>query len=146
MVYRFWLPVATWSGWAAAARFTGTTGLGTELPLTGGVAEQRFAIYTRQSAEPRDGLSSCEGQFQTCLDFARAAGWLDEGLIAEHFEDQGGSGSRLDRPALKRLRQLVKTGAIGRVCAVALDRIARIGRFLSSPVQSIENSHCLEDQ
>ena len=25
----------------------------------------RYAIYTRQSAEPRDGLSSCEAQFQT---------------------------------------------------------------------------------
>lgn len=85
----------------------------------------RYAIYTRQSAETRDGLSSCEGQFQTCFDFANAqAGPLDE-WIGERFDDEGVSGRRTDRPALNRLRQCIRVGLINRVYAVALDRLSR---------------------
>jgi hypothetical protein len=36
------------------------------------VADRRFAVYTRQSTEPRDWFSPCEAPFQTCLQFANA--------------------------------------------------------------------------
>jgi hypothetical protein len=85
----------------------------------------RYAIYTRQSAEPRDGLSSCEAQFQTCLRYAQREPSASNVWIGERFDDEGVSGRTLDRPALNRLRERVKAGLIDRVYAAALDRYSR---------------------
>jgi site-specific DNA recombinase len=85
----------------------------------------RYAIYTRQSAEPRDGLSSCEAQFQVCLELARSEARPGEEWIGERFDDEGVSGRTLDRPALNRLRERVRAGDNNRVYAVALDRYSR---------------------
>lgn len=85
----------------------------------------RFAIYTRQSSEPKDGLSSCEAQFHVCMDAARAMSHPDDEWIGERFDDEGVSGRTLDRPALNRLRQRVREGDIDRVHATALDRWSR---------------------
>jgi len=84
-----------------------------------------YAIYTRQSAEPRDGLSSCEAQFQSCLRYAQAEPGAGNVWIGERFDDEGISGRTLDRPALNRLRERAKVGAIDRVYAAALDRYSR---------------------
>lgn len=89
------------------------------------MADRRFAIYTRQSAEPRDGLSSCEAQFQSCLRYAQAEPSAGNVWIGERFDDEGISGRTLDRPALNRLRERVKAGMIDRVYATALDRYSR---------------------
>ena len=34
----------------------------------------RYAIYTRQSVERLEDFSSCQAQFMTCEDFAKATG------------------------------------------------------------------------
>jgi Site-specific recombinases, DNA invertase Pin homologs len=86
---------------------------------------RRFAIYTRQSAEPRDGLSSCEAQFQTCMDFAIAESEPEAAWIEERFDDEGVSGRTLDRPALSRLRRRLGTRDVHVVYAVAMDRLSR---------------------
>lgn len=99
-----------------------------------------FAIYTRQSTEPRDGFSSCEAQFQVCLDFAIAAGWPDDKWVGERFDDQGYSGASLDRPAMNRLRELVRSGGIDRVCAVALDRFSRSVRDTVLLLEELERA------
>lgn len=93
--------------------------------MCAGWKPSRYAIYTRQSTEPRDGLSSCEGQFQVCLDFARSEARPGDEWIGERFDDEGVSGRTLDRPALNRLRERVQAGDIKRVYAVALDRYSR---------------------
>ena len=85
----------------------------------------RFAIYTRQSVDTVKDISSCDAQFQTCLDCARAFGDRDADWIGERFDDQGWSGSSVDRPALKRLRKAVREGRVHHVYAVALDRLSR---------------------
>jgi len=84
-----------------------------------------YAIYTRQSLDKGDEFSSCEAQFVTCRDFAGKPGepWLH--WIGERFDDEGRSGATLDRPAMCRLRQVIKKGGIHRLYAVALDRLSR---------------------
>lgn len=86
---------------------------------------RRFAIYTRQSSEPRDGLSSCETQFHICDELAKAESGPSDEWIGERFDDLGISGRTLDRPALTRLRERIKSGQIHRVYAVAIDRLSR---------------------
>ena len=83
-------------------------------------SQSGFAIYTRQSVDTAKDFSSCDAQFQTCLDCARAFGDRDADWIGERFDDQGWSGSSVDRPALKRLRQAVREGRVRHVYAVAL--------------------------
>ena|GEM_PF-3154185 len=68
-----------------------------------------FAIYTRQSTEPTDGISSCEAQFHTCMDFVVAESGTDTIWLGERFDDEGVSGRTLDRPALNRLRDRVSS-------------------------------------
>ena len=86
---------------------------------------RRYAIYTRQSSGPRDGLSSCEAQFQTCLRYAEAEPGGGNVWIGERFDDEGVSSRTLDRPELNRLRERVKAGRIDRVYAAAVDRYSR---------------------
>ncbi len=100
----------------------------------------RFAIYTRQSAEPRDGLSSCEAQFQTCMDFAAAEARTGARWIGDRFDDEGVSGRTLDRPALDRLRDRVREGEIVAVYAVAMDRLSRALRDVVVLFDEMESS------
>jgi len=85
----------------------------------------RYAIYTRQSVEKLADFSSCQAQFQTCQDFVAA---LNDPLLhwcGQRFDDEGQSGSTLDRPAMSKLRKVVDLGGVKRIYAVALDRITR---------------------
>lgn len=85
----------------------------------------RYAIYTRQSVEKLADFSSCEAQFLTCRDFVNA---MNDPLLhwcGQRFDDEGQSGSTLDRPAMRKLRKVVDLGGIDRIYAVALDRVTR---------------------
>ena len=85
----------------------------------------RYAIYTRQSVEKLADFSSCEAQFLTCRDFVNA---MNDPLLhwcGQPFDDEGQSGSTLDRPAMRKLRKVVDLGGIDRIYAVALDRVTR---------------------
>ncbi|NLX13363.1 MAG: recombinase family protein [Phycisphaerales bacterium] len=67
----------------------------------------RYAIYTRQSVEKLADFSSCQAQFNTCQDFVAA---LNDPLLrwcGQQFDDEGQSGSTLDRPAMQKLRKVV---------------------------------------
>ena len=85
----------------------------------------RYAIYTRQSVDKGDEFSSCEAQFMTCRDFAKETREPGVHWIGERFDDEGRSGATLDRPAMRRLRQVIEEGGIHRLYAVALDRLSR---------------------
>jgi len=85
----------------------------------------RYAIYTRQSVDKGDELSSCEAQLMTCRDFARATGEPGLHWTGQRFDDEGYSGATLDRPAMRRLRKVIDLGGIDRLYAVALDRFTR---------------------
>lgn len=63
----------------------------------------RCAIYTRQSVEPYDDLSSCQVQFEACLGWITSLRSLSLEVIPQRFDDEGYSGTTLDRPALQRL-------------------------------------------
>lgn len=85
----------------------------------------RCAIYTRQSVDSQNDLSSCQVQFEACSAFVRSqagAGWL---LLRDRFDDEGYSGATLDRPALKRLLGVVRSGDADRVVVHRLDRLSR---------------------
>ena len=60
----------------------------------------RCAIYTRQSVEPHDDLSSCQVQFDACRAWIMSLRSLSFELIEERFDDLGYSGTTLDRSAL----------------------------------------------
>lgn len=85
----------------------------------------RYAIYTRQSVDKAEDFSSCEVQFMTCQEFARAMGEPGLHWTGQRFDDEGCSGATLDRPAMRRLRKVIDLGGIDRLYAVALDRLTR---------------------
>ena len=83
------------------------------------------AIYTRQSRTPNDDYSSCEAQFDACLNFLRSRisqRWICNG---RRYEDVAESSETLDRPGLQRLLQDILDGRIDRVVIHRLDRISR---------------------
>ncbi len=85
----------------------------------------RYAIYTRQSKQGLADFSSCQAQFHTCQEYAKQSGDPSLYWTGQHFEDEGYSGSTLDRPGMRRLRKVIDLGALDRVYAVAFDRITR---------------------
>ena len=85
----------------------------------------RYAIYTRQSVERPADFSSCDAQFANCRTFADRGGKEEIVCVGQKFDDQGGSGGSLERPALARLRALVHARAVDRIYVIALDRLAR---------------------
>ncbi len=89
----------------------------------------RYAIYTRQSVERLTDFSSCQSQFHTCQDFVAT---LDDPLLqwcGQHFDDEGQSGSTLDRPAMRKLRKVNDLGGVKRIYAVALVTVERLRRI-----------------
>ncbi len=85
----------------------------------------RYAIYTRQSKQGLVDFSSCQAQFHTCQEYAKQSGGPSLYWTGQHFEDEGYSGSTLDRPGMRRLRKVIDLGALDRVYAIAFDRITR---------------------
>lgn len=99
-----------------------------------------LAIDTRQSVDTAKDFSSCDAQFQTCLDCARAFGDRDGEWIGERFDDQSWSGSSVERPALKRLRQAVRKGRLLRhiIASFAEFERALIAARLSDTTMSLK--------
>src|SRR5690606_8486390 len=83
----------------------------------------RYAIYTRQSKQGLFDFSSCQAQFHTCQEYAKQFGEPSLYWTGQHFEDEGYSGSTLDRPGMRRLRKVIDLGALDSVYAVAFDRV-----------------------
>lgn len=87
----------------------------------------RCAVYTRKSTEERLDLryNSLEAQKDACrayVDSQRHLGWR---VTEADLDDGGYSGGSLERPALQRLLELVKAGAIDVVVVHKVDRLSR---------------------
>src|SRR4030081_1949331 len=87
----------------------------------------RCAVYTRKSSE--EGLkmefNSLDAQREACESYIasqRGEGWV---LVPDRYDDGGGSGGTLDRPALKRLVADVEAGGIDIVVVYKVDRLSR---------------------
>jgi hypothetical protein len=82
-------------------------------------------IYTRQSREPNDGYSSCQAQFDACLNLVQSRfddGWVFNG---RRYDDKAESSETLQRPSLQRLLDDIREGKVDRVVVHRLDRLSR---------------------
>jgi site-specific DNA recombinase len=82
----------------------------------------KVALYARVSTERQQERGTISSQ----LDALRAAADADGHEVVEEFIDDGFSGSRLDRPALDRLRDAAEAGVLDGVICLAADRLARV--------------------
>jgi site-specific DNA recombinase len=83
----------------------------------------RAALYARVSTEKQEREETVASQVDQLYQTAVARGYdIAPGSV---FIDDGVSGTRLDRPALERLRDLVAEGAFEVVLVTAPDRLAR---------------------
>ena len=87
----------------------------------------RCAIYTRKSSD--EGLAqefnSLDAQREACEAYIvsqRHAGWI---ALADLYDDGGLSGGTMERPALKRLLEDIKTGKVQTVVVYKVDRLTR---------------------
>jgi site-specific DNA recombinase len=91
------------------------------------VRKVRCAVYTRKSSE--EGLdmdfNSLDAQRESCEAYIasqRAEGWL---LTADRYDDGGFSGGTLERPALKRLLEDVRSRKVDVIIVYKIDRLSR---------------------
>lgn len=85
----------------------------------------RCAIYTRQSVESQTDLSSCQVQFDLCSAYVQSQRSRGYVVVEERFDDEGYSGTSLDRPALHRLLSVIRSGGIEQLVIHRLDRLSR---------------------
>ncbi|HSX77489.1 MAG TPA: recombinase family protein [Candidatus Saccharimonadia bacterium] len=90
---------------------------------SGGRALTRAALYARVSTEKQEREETVASQVDLLQQTAKARGY--EVLPGNLFIDDGVSGTRLDRPALERLRDLAAEGTFEVVLVTAPDRLAR---------------------
>jgi site-specific DNA recombinase len=83
----------------------------------------QVALYGRVSTATQEQEGTIMSQLQALRQFIVQNRWT---LLPEHeFLDEGFSGSRLDRPALDRLRDAARRGEFDAVAVLSPDRLAR---------------------
>jgi DNA invertase Pin-like site-specific DNA recombinase len=83
----------------------------------------RCAIYTRTAAGTPGNADSQGAQWAACARYLQEQpGWAH---VADRYDDFGGSGADLDRPALQRLLVDIDTA---RIDIVIVDDVARLSR------------------
>jgi site-specific DNA recombinase len=92
-------------------------------PAAGEASLTRVALYARVSTEKQEREETVASQVDLLSKAAAAVGY-DIGPTSV-FIDEGVSGTRLDRPALDRLRDLVAEGAFEVLLVTVPDRLAR---------------------
>src|SRR5437899_4684143 len=81
------------------------------------------ACYARVSTSHQQHEGTIESQRRSLQQHIQHQGWS---LLPEHeYIDDGVSGARLDRPALDRLRDAARRGAVDAVVILSPDRLAR---------------------
>ena len=90
---------------------------------SGGRGLKRAALYARVSTDKQEREETVASQVELLQQSAAAHGY--EVLPGNVFIDDGISGTRLDRPALDRLRDLAAEGAFEVILVTAPDRLAR---------------------
>lgn len=87
------------------------------------IQPDRVAIYIRWSTDDQSDGTTLAVQSEACKHYVQSQGWeVRDDLI---FIDDGYSGGSLERPALTKLRRLVKEGLIDCVVVFKLDRLSR---------------------
>ena len=84
-------------------------------------------------------------QFDACRAWITSLRSLGFELIEERFDDEGYSGTTLDRPALQRLLNVVRSGGIEQLVIYRLDRLSRNLRHFTTLFEELgEHSVALE--
>jgi site-specific DNA recombinase len=92
-------------------------------PAAGALSLTRAALYARVSTEKQEREDTVASQVDLLYKAAAASGY--DIAPTSVFIDEGVSGTRLDRPALDRLRDLVAEGAFEVLLVTVPDRLAR---------------------
>jgi site-specific DNA recombinase len=87
------------------------------------IRPDHVAIYVRWSTEEQTDGTTLDVQLEGCRHYALSQGWTPQEALT--FIDDGYSGGSTDRPALNRLRTLVKDGAVDCVVVLKVDRLSR---------------------
>jgi len=83
----------------------------------------QVALYARVSTSQQEKTDTIESQLEALHAYVTAH---DDTVLPAHiFLDNGVSGSRLDRPALDRLRDQARSGDFEAVIILSPDRLAR---------------------
>ena len=97
------------------------------VPSQGRRSKLRCAVYTRKSSEEglEQSFNSLHAQRDACEAFV--ASQLHEGwrLLPAAYDDGGLSGGSMERPALKRLLEDVRSGLVDIVVVYKVDRLTR---------------------
>jgi site-specific DNA recombinase len=100
----------------------------------------RAAIYARVSTGRQERDQTIEGQLTALRQWAQSGG---HSLRPEHvFTDEGYSGSRLDRPALDRLRDAAREGEFDVVAVYTPDRLARRYAYQVVLLEELRKAAC----
>jgi site-specific DNA recombinase len=97
-------------------------------------------LYARVSTDKQEREETVASQVDLLRQTAEARGY--EVLPGNIFIDDGVSGTRLDRPALERLRDLVAEGAFEVVLVTAPDRLARRYAYQVVLVEELTRCGC----
>jgi len=97
-------------------------------------------LYARVSTEKQEREETVASQVALLRQTAEARGY--EVLPGNVFIDDGVSGTRLDRPALERLRDLAAEGAFDVLLVTAPDRLARRYAYQVVLVEELTRGFC----
>ena len=87
----------------------------------------RCAIYTRKSSEEglEQDFNSLDAQREACEAYVRSQAHEEWKALPELFDDGGFSGGTLERPALRRLMEMVRARRIDVIVIYKIDRLTR---------------------
>jgi site-specific DNA recombinase len=108
--------------------------------VAGGRGLTRAALYARVSTDKQEREETVASQVDLLRQTAAARGY--EILPGNVFIDDGVSGTRLDRPALERLRDLAAESAFEVVLVTAPDRLARRYAYQVVLVEELTRGGC----
>ena len=97
-------------------------------------------MYARVSTDKQEREETVASQVDLLRQTAEARGY--EVLPCNIFIDDGVSGTRLDRPALERLRDLAAEGAFEVLLVIAPDRLARRYAYQVVLVEELTRCGC----
>jgi site-specific DNA recombinase len=94
---------------------------------TSEVKPLRCAVYTRKSTEHglEQDFNSLDAQREACEAYVKSQAHEGWRLIPTRYDDGGFSGGSMDRPALQRLLEDIRTGLIDVVVLYKVDRLTR---------------------
>lgn len=87
------------------------------------IRPDHVAIYVRWSTDDQSEGTTLEVQLEGCRHYCLSQGWVPQEALT--FVDDGYSGGNLLRPAIERLRRLVRNGEVDCVVVLKVDRLSR---------------------